>query len=67
MEQQLFKGKSIKPENAGVRRRETNIAKGLEGKVYKEWLRSLGSLSPEQRRLRGGLMMAVVPHRERRG
>ena len=56
MEQQLFKGKSIKPENAGVRRRETNIAKGLEGKVYKEWLRSLGSL-----------MMAVVPHRERRG
>jgi len=32
--------------------------KGLEGKTYKEHLRPLGLLSPEQRRMRGGLMVA---------
>jgi len=32
--------------------------KGLEGKTYKEHLRPLGLLSPEQRRMRGGLMAA---------
>ena len=42
------------------------MAKGLKGKTY-EWLRALGLFSPEQRRLRGGLMAAAVPHREQRG
>ena len=32
--------------------------KGLEGKTYKEQLRALGLFSPEQSRLRGGLMVA---------
>jgi len=30
-------------------------------------LRSLGLFSPEQGRLRGGLMAAAAPHREQRG
>jgi len=29
------------------------LGKGLEAKTYEEWLRSLGFLSPEQRKLRG--------------
>jgi len=33
----------------------------------KEQLRCLGVLSPEQSRLRGGLMAAAAPHREQRG
>jgi len=41
--------------------------KGLQGKVCEEGLRALGLLSPEQGRLRGGLMAAAAPHRERRG
>ena len=32
-----------------VQRRVTKMVKGLEGKVYEEWLRSLGWASPEQR------------------
>ena len=43
------------------------MVKGLWGKVYEERLRSLGLLRPEQSRLRGGLMLAAAPHRERRG
>jgi len=43
------------------------MVKGLEDKVYEEWLRSLGLRSSEQRRMRGDLMVAVAPHRERRG
>jgi len=35
------------------------MGKGLEGKVCEERLRSLGVLSPEQSRLRGGLMAAA--------
>jgi len=38
-----------------------------EGKVCEEQLRSLGLFSPEQGRLRGGLMAAAAPHREWRG
>ena len=34
------------------------MVNGLEGKTYEEQLRSLGLLSPEQSRLRGGLMAA---------
>lgn len=34
------------------------MVKGLEGKVYEEQLRSLGLFSPEQRTLRGGLVVA---------
>ena len=40
--------------------------KGLEGKIFKEQLRALDLLSPEQSRLRGGLMAAAAPHREQR-
>ena len=40
----------------------------LEGKIYEEQLRSLGLFSPEQSRLRGGLMAPAAPSRgERRG
>jgi len=42
------------------------MAKGLEGKMCEERLRSLGLFSPEQRRLRGGLVVAAAPHREQR-
>lgn len=61
------RAKSLDNANECVQRRETNIVKGLEGNVYKKRLRSLGSLSPEQRRLRGGIMMAVAPSGEWRG
>jgi len=43
------------------------MVKGLESKVGEEQMRSLGLFSPEQSRLRRGLMAATVPHRERRG
>jgi len=36
------------------------------GKTYEEWLQPLCVFSPEQSRLRGGLMAAAAPHRERR-
>ena len=34
------------------------MVKGLEGKMYEEQLKSLALFSPEQSRLRGGLMAA---------
>jgi len=34
------------------------MGKGLEGKVCEEWVRSLGSFSLEERRLRGVIMAA---------
>ena len=36
--------------------------KGLEDKMYKKQLRSLGLFSPEQRRLREGLMTVYRQH-----
>lgn len=32
------------------------MVKGVEGKTFEGWLKSLGLFNPEQRRLRGGLM-----------
>ena len=34
------------------------MVKGLEGKTYEKWLKSLALFSPEKRRLRGGLVVA---------
>ena len=42
------------------------MEKGQQGKMYEEQLRALDLLSPEQSRLRGGLMAAAAPHREQR-
>ena len=39
-----------------IQRRAAKMVKDLEGN--EEWLRSLGLFSPEQRRLRGGIMVA---------
>ena len=37
---------------------QQKVKKGLEDKMCEEWLRSRGLFSPEQRRLRGRLMVA---------
>jgi len=42
------------------------MGKDLEGRRCEEWLRSLGLSGSEQSRLRGGLVVAAAPHRERR-
>ena len=39
--------KNIKLES--IQRRATKMGKGLEGKVYEEWLRPFALCSPEQR------------------
>lgn len=36
------------------------MVKTVEGKLYEEHLRSLGLFSPEQRGLRGGLVVAAA-------
>ena len=47
-----------------VQRSVMKMGNYLQGKWCEGWLRSLGLLSPEQSRLRGGLMEAAAPHRE---
>jgi len=44
-------------------RMATKMVKILEGKVYEKWLRSPGLFSPEQRRWKGGFMVAAAPHK----
>lgn len=39
------------------------MVEGLEGKTYEEQLRFLGVLSPEQGRVREGLVAAAASHR----
>ena len=41
-----------------IQRQATKMTEDLESKRYEKQLRSLGLFSPEQRRLRGGLMAA---------
>ena len=41
-----------------IQRRATKMGEHLEGKIYDKGLKSLGLFSPEQSRLRGGLMVA---------
>ena len=41
-----------------IKRRAAKMVKGMESKTQEEWLRSLGLFSPEQRRLRGELVVA---------
>jgi len=48
-----------------VQRRFTKMGKGLEGKTYEERLRSPGCAQPRAEVLRGGLMEAAAPHRDR--
>lgn len=45
----------------------TQMVKGLEGETYEERLRSLCWFRPEQRRLRGRLMVAAAPHKGSKG
>lgn len=41
------------------------MVSGLEWKSYKQQLRSLGLLSPEKKRMKGGLMVAAASHKGR--
>ena len=48
-------------------RRATKSGKVLDGNTYKEHLMSFSLFDPEQRELRGDLMVAAAPHREQVG
>jgi len=43
------------------------IGKGLEGRGCEKWLRFFDLFSPEQSKLRGGLVAAAAPAGSRRG
>jgi len=49
-----------------IQKKAMKAVKDLEAKTYKKVLQPPGSCSPEQSWLRGGLMAATAPHRERR-
>ena len=53
----------MKESTVSIQRRSVKMIKGLMGKVYEGWLRSLYLFSPEQKRLQGSFMAAYSSSR----